>query len=176
MKRFFMLLALAALTAWAFDSAYAGSSSTPVGGGGARGGCCGSSGCLPSVGSGSAPHCATAVIAVPVPTICDGIVCPKCLAAVAAADKEAPAKEVKLEGMIACSKCNLKQTAKCGNAIVVKEGGKDVIYFFEDKGNGESYHEEVCGGAAKAGTVVGTVTEKDGKKYIKPSKVSYTKG
>jgi hypothetical protein len=93
----------------------------------------------------------------------------------AAADKAEPAKQVKLEGTIVCSKCTLKETKQCGNAIIVKEDGKDVTYYFIDKGNGEDYHDEVCGGGKKAGTVVGVVSEKDGKKYITPSKVEYAK-
>ena len=92
-----------------------------------------------------------------------------------AADKSEPAKPVKLEGTIVCSKCTLKETKQCGNAIIVKENGKDVTYYFIDKGNGEDYHDEVCGGGKKTGTVVGVVSEKDGKKYITPSKVEYAK-
>jgi hypothetical protein len=92
-----------------------------------------------------------------------------------AADKAEPGKQVKLEGTIVCSKCALKETKQCGNAIIVKENGKDVTYYFADKGAGEDYHEEVCGGGKKTGTVVGVVSEKDGKKYITPSKVEYAK-
>ena len=49
------------------------------------------------------------------------------------------------------------------------------MYLFLDKGNKEEYHEEVCGGAVKEGTVTGTISEKDGKKWIKPKEVKYVK-
>src|SRR5437870_2421164 len=88
------------------------------------------------------------------------------------ADDKPAAKEVKLTGSLVCAKCKLKMEGvkKCANALVVKENGKEVTYLLEDKGNGEDYHE--CGGGEKAGvTVEGTLTEKDGKKVVKPSKV-----
>jgi hypothetical protein len=91
--------------------------------------------------------------------------------AVRAADKE-----VTLKGTILCAKCALKETKKCVTCIKVQEDGKDVVYYFLDRGNKEEYHEEVCGGGQKAGTVTGVVSEKDGKKYITPKKVEYTKG
>lgn len=84
-------------------------------------------------------------------------------------------KEVTLKGKIMCAKCELKTAKKCQTAIKVKEGGKEVVYYFLDKGNKETYHEEVCGGGQKEGTVTGTVSEKDGKKYITPKKVVYAK-
>lgn len=84
-------------------------------------------------------------------------------------------KEVTLKGEILCAKCALKVTEKCTTAIVVKEDGKEVTYLFDDKGNKEEYHEAVCGGERKAGTVTGTVAEKDGKRWIKPKKVEYAK-
>ncbi len=95
--------------------------------------------------------------------------------AVAAEDKPAATKEVTLEGTIQCAKCSLKQAKECTNAIVVKEGEKNVTYFFADKGNGESYHEMVCGGGKEQGTVTGKVAEKDGKMWITPTKVAYKK-
>jgi hypothetical protein len=90
---------------------------------------------------------------------------------------EAPAqdKEVTLKGTILCAKCALKEAKTCTTAIVVKEGEKEVTYYFKDKGNKEDYHEEVCGGARKEGTVIGTISEKDGKKWITPKKVEYAK-
>jgi len=84
-------------------------------------------------------------------------------------------KEVTLKGTIQCAKCALKTEGitKCTTAIVVKEDGKDVVYFLDDKGAKEEYHEAVCGGDKKEGTVTGAVRTQDGKKYIKPSKVEY---
>jgi hypothetical protein len=86
-------------------------------------------------------------------------------------------KEVTLKGTILCAKCALKEkgVTKCQTAIKVQEGGKDVVYYLDDKGTKEEYHEEVCGGATKEGTVKGAVYEKEGKKYVKPSKVEYAK-
>ena len=90
--------------------------------------------------------------------------------AVLAQDKS---KEVTLKGTLMCAKCSLGKTSECTTAIQVKEGDKTVTYYLDDKGAGEEHHEPICGGAKKEGTVVGTVREKDGQKYIKPSKVTY---
>ena len=76
-------------------------------------------------------------------------------------------KEVTLKGTILCAKCELKEAKKCTNAIRVKEDGKDVVYLFKDKGGKESYHKTICQ-EPKEGSVTGTVSEKDGKKYITP--------
>ncbi len=85
-------------------------------------------------------------------------------------------KEVKLTGTLVCGKCSLKTTPKCSNVLQVKEGDKVVNYFLDDKGHDESYHEGVCGGEKVEGvTVTGAVTEKDGKKYVKPTKVEKKK-
>jgi hypothetical protein len=82
-------------------------------------------------------------------------------------------KKVTLKGEIVCAKCELKEAKKCTTAVVVKEGDSHVTYYFDDKGSKEQYHEAVCGGGRKEGTVIGYVSEKDGKKYIKPEKVEY---
>mgnify|MGYP001806746888 CR=1 FL=1 len=97
--------------------------------------------------------------------------------AVKVADK-ADAKEAKLEGTLVCAKCGLKDASvkKCTNAIQVKEGDKTVTYYLDDKGNGEDYHEGLCGGGKKEGAkVTGTVAEKDGKKWVKATKVEEKK-
>jgi hypothetical protein len=95
-----------------------------------------------------------------------------CLFAAAA---PAADKEVTLKGTLMCARCELGEGAKCQTVIKVKEGGKDVVYYFLDKGNKEDYHEEVCGGGVKEGTVTGTVSTKDGKKWITPKKVQFAK-
>jgi hypothetical protein len=82
-------------------------------------------------------------------------------------------KEVELKGTILCAKCELKESAKCANCIRVKEDDKDVVYYLDDTGAKAKYHKDICQGP-KEGTVKGTVTEKDGKKWIKPSKDGVT--
>lgn len=100
------------------------------------------------------------------------------LAVLAVSAGAAADKEVMLKGKIMCAKCALKMegVTKCQTVIQVQQDGKDVTYFFLDRGNKETWHEEVCGGGKKDGTVTGIVSEKDGKKWIKPSKVSYAGG
>jgi hypothetical protein len=92
-----------------------------------------------------------------------------------AEDKKDEKKEVTLKGTILCANCALNETKECTTAIQVKEGEKVVTYYLLDKGAKEGHHDPVCGGEKKEGTVTGVITEKDGKKWIKPSKVEYTK-
>jgi hypothetical protein len=96
------------------------------------------------------------------------------LGAVATAEDK---KETKLTGTMVCGKCSgLKLTEKCSNVLQVKEGDKTVNYILDDKGHSEDYHEHVCGdGKLEGVSVTGTVSEKDGKKYIKPTKVDIKK-
>jgi hypothetical protein len=84
---------------------------------------------------------------------------------------EGSAKEKTLKGTILCGKCALKETPKCATAIKVKEKGKDVVYYFDPEG-GKKYHAEICM-EPKEGTVTGKVSEKDGKKMVKVSKVVF---
>jgi hypothetical protein len=77
------------------------------------------------------------------------------------------AKKVTLKGNLVCGKCKLKETDICSNALVVKKDGKEEIYWLKDKGKKEKYH--ACT-APKAAEVTGTVSTKDGKKYITPEK------
>ncbi len=48
---------------------------------------------------------------------------------------------------------------------------KDTIYYF-DTDSHKKYHKPVCM-EAKKGTVMGVVSEKDGKKIVKVTKVEY---
>src|SRR5262245_28061016 len=85
-----------------------------------------------------------------------------CFVTGAQADEE---KTVTLTGKICCCKCELKKAAKCATAIVVKQGGKDVVYVFDpDSKNYKEYHKAICTDP-KEGTVKGTV-KKDGEKLI----------
>ena len=94
----------------------------------------------------------------------------------ARAEEKPAAKEVKLTGTLVCGKCNLKITTKCSNALQVKEGDKTVNYFLDDKGAAEPYHEEVCGdGKIEGVNVAGTVSEKDGQKWVKVTKFELPK-
>jgi hypothetical protein len=84
-------------------------------------------------------------------------------------EKKAEPKTVTLKGTICCSKCELGETKKCGNSIKVKEGEKNVVYYFIDKGNKEKYHGKICSAPAP-GSVTGLVSKKDGKNFITPAK------
>jgi hypothetical protein len=91
-----------------------------------------------------------------------------------AEEKKDEKKEVELKGTIACPKCSKwvdekVHGKKCMNAIKVKEGDKEVIYVFIDKGKAEPYH--VCTGS-KTGSVKGVVSKKGEQLYITPTKDS----
>jgi hypothetical protein len=77
-------------------------------------------------------------------------------------------KEVTLKGTMVCGKCTLKVCKKCTNVLQVKEGGKTVNYFIDDKGAKEKYHKAICPpDKEQEAEVTGTVSTKDGKKWIK---------
>jgi hypothetical protein len=79
-------------------------------------------------------------------------------------------KEEQLKGTVTCAKCDLKLIkGKCATVVKVK----DTVYWFDADAH-KKYHKAVCQ-EAKEGTVTGTVTEKDGKKIVKVSKVEYAK-
>ncbi len=81
--------------------------------------------------------------------------------------------EMTLKGTITCAKCDLGVEPKCATVIKVKEGDKDVVYYFDTKGD-KANHGKICK-SPKEGTVTGTVAEKDGKKWITVSKVEWAK-
>lgn len=80
------------------------------------------------------------------------------------------AEEQTLKGEALCTKCELHETDKCSTAIRVKENGVDVIYYCVNNDVAKKFHKNICQAQAKV-TAVGTVKEKDGKKYIKLSKI-----
>ncbi|HEV3257434.1 MAG TPA: DUF6370 family protein [Gemmataceae bacterium] len=83
----------------------------------------------------------------------------------------AAAKEVTLTGKLTCAKCDLGETKTCHTVIVVTKDGKDVVYYLDDK-SAKANHKPICQGA-KEGTVKGTLSEKDGKHWIKATKVTF---
>jgi hypothetical protein len=82
------------------------------------------------------------------------------------------ADEVTLEGKIACAKCTLKKTdaKECQNVLLVKDGeGKTAEYYIVLNEVAKEFGE-VCTVTTPA-TVTGTVSEKDGRKWITASKL-----
>lgn len=91
------------------------------------------------------------------------------VAGVVADDK----KEVTLEGLVTCPKCDLKKADKCATVLVVKKGNEEVMYWFDKDSHGK-YHKEICQEGKKA-KVTCKVTEKDGKKWIAVTKLEWAK-
>jgi len=81
------------------------------------------------------------------------------------------ADETTLSGKVVCAKCSLKKAdaTKCQNVFVA--GGAE--YYVEANDVAKKFGH-VCNGE-KAATVTGVVSEKDGKKWIAPSKMEETK-
>jgi hypothetical protein len=82
------------------------------------------------------------------------------------------AEEVTLKGTIACAKCTLKKpdAKECQNVLLVPgPDGKKVEYYMAPSKSADAVGE-ICMSTREA-TVTGTVSEKDGRKWITASKV-----
>ena len=82
------------------------------------------------------------------------------------------AEEVTLKGTIVCAKCTLKKAdaKECQNVLLAPgPDGKDVEYYMAKSTSADAVGE-VCT-AKKKVTITGTVSEKDGRKWITASKV-----
>ncbi len=81
------------------------------------------------------------------------------------------ADETTVTGKVVCAKCSLKKAdaTKCQNVLVAG----DTEYYVEMNDVAKKFGH-VCQGE-KAATVTGKVTEKDGKKWIAPSKMEENK-
>jgi len=81
------------------------------------------------------------------------------------------AKTVTVTGKIVCAKCSLhKEDAKeCQNVIVADVGGKSVEYYLTKNALSEEFGH-VCKGEKNV-VATGTITEKDGKTWITPTKM-----
>ena len=73
------------------------------------------------------------------------------------------ADKVTLTGTAMCAKCALHESAQCQTVLEVKTtDGKVERYYLTSKMD----HDKFCKGKTEDVTVTGTVSEKDGKKYI----------
>lgn len=79
------------------------------------------------------------------------------------------AKEVTLTGTGACAKCELNETTKCQNVVIVEKEGKKTTYYFTANDVAKKFHSNVCQGTKKI-KVTGTVEEKDGKMQLTATK------
>ena len=85
------------------------------------------------------------------------------------------ADQVTVTGQVLCAKCTLKKAdaKECQNVLVVKSGDKTDEYYVE-KNDVSTKFGHVCQGQKDA-VVTGTVTEKDGKKWITATKMEEKK-
>ena len=96
------------------------------------------------------------------------------LAGVAAAGEEA--KTVTVTGKVVCAKCILKKAdaKECQNVLVAEVNGKSVEYYIAKNALSEEFGH-VCKGEKNV-VATGTVSEKDGKTWITPTKMDQPKG
>ncbi len=80
--------------------------------------------------------------------------------------------ETTVTGKVMCAKCALKQAdaTKCQDVLVTKGEDGKVAYYYIAKTDASTAFGHVCQ-SEKAATVTGKVEEKDGKKWIAPSKM-----
>ena len=86
------------------------------------------------------------------------------------------ADEVTITGNMVCGKCTLHETSACQNVVqVTGTDGKTVNYYLKQNDVSKAAHDPICGGGSEKVTVTGTVTEKDGKKTLTPTKIDVVK-
>ena len=80
-------------------------------------------------------------------------------------------EEKTLSGSVMCAKCTLKKAdaTECQDVLVVKEGDQTTEYYITKNAVAEQFGH-VCTGE-KPAVVTGTVTEKDGKKWVTATKI-----
>jgi hypothetical protein len=88
---------------------------------------------------------------------------------------DAASKEVTITGSMVCGKCTLHETTECQNVVQVQKDGKTVNYYLTQNDVSKKAHDPICGGSSEKVTVTGTVTEKDGKEIMTPTKIDVVK-
>jgi hypothetical protein len=84
-------------------------------------------------------------------------------------------KDVTITGTMVCAKCTLHETKSCQNVVQVSQDGKTVNYYLKQNKVSKAAHDPICGGSSEKVTVTGTVTEKDGKEMMTPTKIDVIK-
>jgi hypothetical protein len=98
------------------------------------------------------------------------LVCALALVSFVRADDK---KEITVKGDVCCAKCEMKKQDTCNAVILVRAGDKEEIYYFD--ADSQEKHGQECCKEKKPATITGTVTEKDGKKWIAVTKIEYQK-
>jgi Family of unknown function (DUF6370) len=88
----------------------------------------------------------------------------------------AGAAEETVNGKIMCAKCTLKKADadKCQDVLVTKDAAGKVSELYIEKNDVAKAYGHTCQGE-KPAVVTGTVTEKDGKKWIAATKMEAPK-
>jgi len=76
-----------------------------------------------------------------------------------------------LKGTMTCAKCGLHQASECQSVLQVKDGDNTVTYYIADSDASKGTHDKVCKGSVENVTITGVVSDKDGKKWIAPTKI-----
>ncbi len=81
--------------------------------------------------------------------------------------------ETTMTGKVMCAKCSLKKAdaSKCQDILVTKGDDGKVTHYYIAKTEASKAFGHVCQ-SEKAAVVTGTIEEKDGKKWISPSKMT----
>jgi len=84
-------------------------------------------------------------------------------------------KTVTVTGKVVCAKCVMKKAdaKECQNVLVAEVNGKSVEYYIADNKVAEDFGH-VCM-AEKQVIATGTISEKDGKTWITPTKMDQPK-
>lgn len=84
----------------------------------------------------------------------------------------AAAEEVTVSGKVVCAKCSLKKAdaKECQDVLVAKDDKGATAEYYIAANEVSKKFGHTCRGESAA-TVTGTVTEKDGKKWLAPSKM-----
>ncbi len=88
----------------------------------------------------------------------------------------ASAGEETLTGKIMCAKCSLKKAdaKECQDVLIVKDTAGKVSEYYIEKNEVAKAYGHTCQGE-KPAVATGTVTEKDGKKWIAATKMEAPK-